>query len=107
MREYFTDRGYAEFLSAFERGEYLARLRQGYQVASAVVQGAPVITDMQVRGGRLGWELQFPVLVTFHAGSGYDSNRFVAQVLVVRVPFDERIAGLGIEQIIATKERRI
>ena len=108
VREYFSDRGYEEFVEAFRRGDYLERLLKGRQEASAVVQGVPVITDTRLlSGGRWGWELEFPMLITFHAGRDKESRRFAVKVRVARVPLDERIAGVAIEQIIATKVRGV
>ena len=55
-------------------------------------------------GDRLGWKLEFPLLFTFHAGKKQASTRVVARVLVMRVPFDERASGLGIEQLLILRE---
>lgn len=103
-REYFTPEGYESFMSELVRTLYLDRIRNNFQVASAVAQGAAVIRDSGVYGERLGWKLEFPVLFTFHAGKKEASTRVVAQVLVMRVPFDERASGLGIEQLLILRE---
>lgn len=104
-REYFTDEGYEGFVAELERTLYLERIRNNFQVASAVAQDAAVIRDSGVfADGRLGWKLEFPVLFTFHAGKKKASTRVVAQVLVMRVPFDERASGLGIEQLLVVRE---
>ena len=107
VREYFTDEGYEAFVAGLEESLYLDRIRDNYQVASAVAQGAPVITHSRIfEDGRAGWQLEFPMLVTFHAGRKTSSSKMVAKVLVMRVPFEERLAGIGIEQIVATRQRR-
>lgn len=103
-REYFTPEGYESFMSELVRTLYLDRIRNNFQVASAVAQGAAVIRDSGVYGDRLGWKLEFPLLFTFHAGKKQASTRVVAQVLVMRVPFDERASGLGIEQLLILRE---
>lgn len=104
-REYFTNQGYEGFVGELERTLYLDRIRDNFQVASAVAQGAAIIRDSGVfEGGRLGWKLEFPLLFTFHAGKKTASTRVVAQVLVMRVPFDERATGLGIEQLLIVRE---
>ncbi|MCY3671059.1 MAG: hypothetical protein F4Y03_07280 [Alphaproteobacteria bacterium] len=103
-REYFTPEGYESFMSELVRTLYLDRIRNNFQVASAVAQGAAVILDSGVYGDRLGWKLEFPLLFTFHAGKKQASTRVVAQVLVMRVPFDERASGLGIEQLLILRE---
>ena len=107
VREYFTDEGYESFIGELEESLYLDRIRDNYQVASAVAQGAPVITGSRIfPDGRAGWQLEFPMLITFHAGRKRASTKFVTKVLVMRVPFDERRAGIGIQVIEATKARR-
>lgn len=103
-REYFTPEGYESFMSELERTLYLDRIRNNFQVASAVAQGAAVIRDSGVYGDRLGWKLEFPLLFTFHAGKKQASTSVVAQVLVMRVPFDERASGLGIQQLLILRK---
>ena len=69
-----------------------------------MARGAPVIIDTRrFAGGRIGWSIEFPLLVTFEAGSRRISQNLLAQVLVMRVPLEERPAGIGIEQLIASK----
>ncbi len=103
IREYFTDSGYESFLKGLDESLFLDRLRGNLQVASAVAQGAPVIVDTRFFAGRVGWAVEFPLLVTFSAGTRRVSQELVAQVLVMRVPLDERPAGIAIEQLIAGK----
>ena len=106
-REYFTNEGYDGFMSELERTLYLDRIRNNYQVASAVAQGAAIIRDSGVFADPrpLGSvKLEFPLLFTFHAGKKVASTSVVAQVLVMRVPFDERASGLGIEQLLIVRE---
>ena len=103
IREYFSDAGYESFLKGLDESLFLDRLRDNLQVASAVAQGAPVIVDTRFFAGRVGWAVEFPMLVTFSAGTRRVSQELVAQVLVMRVPLDERPAGIAIEQLIAGK----
>ena len=103
VRGSFTDAGYESFLQGLDESLFLDRLRDHLQVASAVAQGAPVITDTRYFRGRLGWAVEFPFLVTFAAGTRTVSQDLLARVLVMRVPLSERPAGIGIEQLIASK----
>ena len=102
VRSSFTDEGYESFLAGLDEGLFLERLRKNLQVASAVAQGAAVITQAGLYGGRAGWWVEFPVLVTFQvSGTRYDKKMLV-EVFVKRVSREERPAGIGIQQIIAT-----
>ena len=103
VRESFTDAGYESFLEGLDESLFLDRLRDNLQVASAVAQGAPVVTDTRYFRGRLGWVVEFPLLVTFAAGARSVSQDLMARVLVMRVPLSERPAGIGIEQLVAAK----
>ena len=105
VRGNFTDEGYESFLASLNESLFLDRLRDNLQVASAVAQGAPVVTDTRYFEGRLGWAIEFPLLVTFAAGARSVSQDLVARVLVMRVPLSERPAGIGIEQLLAEKRR--
>ena len=103
VRARFTDRGYDSFIQGLEDSLFLDRLRDNLQVASAVATGAPLITDVRRIRGRLGWEIEFPILVTFSAGPRRLDQPLIARVLVVRVPLSERAGGIGIAQLIASK----
>lgn len=103
IREHFTDSGYQSFLKGLDDSLFLERLRKNLQVASAAARGAPVITDTRVIDGRVGWSIEFPIVVTFAAGRRRIAQELVAQVLIMRVPLSDRVRGIGIEQLIATK----
>ena len=104
-RERFTDAGYDAFLRELDGSQILSRVRDARQVVSAVAQGAPVIVDTIVHQDRLSWELQFPLLLTFSTGTRELTEQLAARVLVVRVPRDERAAGIGVAQIVAERKR--
>ena len=105
IRENFTDSGYESFLRGLNDSLFLARLRDNLQVASAAARGAPVITDARVMAGRVGWAIEFPIVVTFAVGRKSITQDLIARALVMRVPLSERVRGIAIEQLIATKGR--
>ena len=106
-REDFTDRGYEKFVENLNESKYLPILRDHSQVATAVAEGAPRIVDRgMLDGERLGWKLQFPMLVTFLQGKEKEETRYDVEVVVGRVPFDERPMGVAIEWVIATGVKR-
>ena len=84
VRKNFTDEGYESFLAGLNESLFLDRLRENLQVASAVAQGAPVVTDTRYFQGQLGWAIEFPLLVTFAAGTRSVSQDLIARVLVMR-----------------------
>ena len=102
-RENFTDDGYESFVDGLHESLFLDRLRDNLQVASAVARGAPVVTATHLFEGRIGWAIEFPLLVTFQAGAQTVNQDLLARVLVMRVPIEERSTGIGIQQLIATR----
>ena len=103
-REGFTDEGFESFVSAMEESFFLERVREERQVASVVLRGTPVILETIVFGGRVGWKLEIPLLLAFEAGGARWDRKVVAEVLVLRVPYRERQAGMGIQQIVLRGE---
>ena len=102
VRTHFTDDGYAGYVEALEKSLFLDRLTENLQVASAVATGAPVITATYIFDGQAAWAVEFPLLVTFHAGARTLNQKMTAEVLVMRVPLSDRPAGIGVQQLIVT-----
>ncbi len=103
VRDRFTPEGYDGYLTALQDSLYLDRIRDNLQVAAAVATGAPVITATQIFDGRAGWSIELPILVTFQAGHRTNHQHLTMRVLVMRVPLSENAAGIGIQQMIATR----
>lgn len=103
VREYFTDDGYESFTEQLEASLLLERVVEYRQVTAAVANGAPVITRSDTWRGRGLWTLETPLLVTFYAGNRQETEKLVVTALIVRVPREERPAGIGIQQIIAER----
>ena len=104
VREYFTEQGYDGYTVQLEKSRLLERVREYRQVTSAVAKGAPVLTKATIWQGRALWTMEFPMLVTFHAGNRDETIEFLVTSLVMRVKREERPAGIGIQQIVM--ERR-
>ena len=107
VRDRFTADGYTSFLGMLSQSKLLPRLRDNLQVANAVARGAPVITWTHLfdGGARAGWGIEFPLLLTFHAGAARVDEELLAKVLVVRVPRVERTAGVAIQQLVLSRGR--
>ena len=103
VRQYFTGEGYDGYLKALDDSLFLNRIRENLQVAAAVATGTPVIVATRIFGDRAAWSIEFPMLVTFQAGSRINTQRITMGVLVMRVPLSENASGIGIQQMIATR----
>lgn len=103
VRQHFTDDGYESFIRGLEESLLLARLRDNRQVASAVATGAAVVVDTRRFDGRIGWEIEFPMLVTFQAGARRLDQALTVSAAVIRVPLSERERGIGIARLVASR----
>ncbi len=110
VRDRFTEDGFRAYERVLERSLVLERLRTHRQVVSAVAQGAAVMTRVRrLAGGRVGYEVEFPLLLTFYAGEGGKADeRLAVRALVVRVPRSERLSGIAIADLLLARktERR-
>ena len=110
VRGRFTEDGFRAYERVLERSLVLERLRTHRQVVSAVAQGAAVMTRVRrLAGGRVGYEVEFPLLLTFYAGEGGKADeRLAVRALVVRVPRSERLSGIAIADLLLARktERR-
>lgn len=105
VRRHFTDDGYEAFLRGLEESLLLSRLKEHRQVASAVATGSPVIVDTRRYRGRIAWEIEFPMLLTFQAGAKRRDQGLTSKVLVTRVPLSDRVTGIGIARLVASRGR--
>ena len=105
VRRHFTDDGYESFLGGLEESLLLTRLKDNRQVASAVATGSPVILDTRKYRGRIAWEIEFPMLLTFQAGAKRLDQGLKTKVLVTRVPLSDRVTGIGIARLVASRGR--
>ncbi|MYE58086.1 MAG: hypothetical protein F4X35_00645 [Alphaproteobacteria bacterium] len=106
MRGRFTEAGFRAYEAVLERSLVLERLRRQRQVVSAVAQGVPVMVRLRkLADGTVGYEVEFPLLLTFYAGEGERADeRLAARALVVRVPRSERLSGIAIADFLLARK---
>ena len=103
LRDRFTADGFRAYQRVLEQSLVLERLRRQRQVVSAVAQGVPVMTQLRtLADGRIGYEVEFPLLLTFYAGETAD-ERLAVRVLVVPVPRSERLSGIAIADFLLAR----
>ena len=106
MRDRFTEEGFRAYGQVLDRSLVLERLRTHRQVVSAVAQGVPVMTRVRrLPDGTVGYEVEFPLLLTFYAGEGAKADeRLAVRALVVRVPRSERLSGIAIADFLVARK---
>lgn len=97
----FTTSGWGEFTEALGRAGTIDQMKSQRMVANAVPTGAPVIAREGVRSGVYSWEIEMPVMVTFHGARTNTTQRLLLTAVVARVPTSVNKFGVGIDHYVA------
>lgn len=101
VRQYFTKRGYQNFLKALTDSNNLEAVKRKKLVVSAVPTGAPVILkEGRTSNGRYAWQVQFPMLLTYQSASDSIRQNIVVTMLITRIPTLESEKGVGIASFV-------
>ena len=101
-RGYFTQAGWRGFLAALEASKAIKTVQDNKLMVSAVLSGAPVISNQYEYQGRYSWVLQMPVLVTYQ-GSDTSNQSFIVRLKVQRVSTLDNIYGVGISEFVVQR----
>ncbi len=98
VRNRFTDEGYESYRRVLEESLVFQRVGSQGQSLSAAARGAPVLSRVRhFEDGGTGYEVEFPLLLTFWAGEDERVEEpLKARVLVMRMSRSERVAGIAI-----------
>lgn len=101
VRQYFTKRGYENFLKALTDSRNLEAVKSKKLVVSAVPTGAPVILkEGATSNGRYAWQVQFPMLLTYQSASDSIRQNIIVTMLITRIPTLESEKGVGIASFV-------
>jgi len=103
----FTQRGWEDFTAAIEKAGTLANVKSQRLVASAVANGAPIITREGVKNGAYAWQIELPITATFQggqAGRTVVTQKLLVNLLVTRLPTYESKMGVGIDQYVGQEK---
>lgn len=98
--EFFTPKGWREFLSALQSSNNLDAVKAKKLIVSAVATRAPIVLDKGELNGRYSWRVQMPILVTYQSASQFSQQNNVVTMLITRVSTLNSPRGIGIEQFI-------
>lgn len=97
----FTDPGWRSFENALKGSRILDTIITQQLVTSVVPEGAPVVKAQGVTdGGRYGWIIELPIVVTYESTSNKQSAKYLVTATVMRRPETENPSGLGIAQML-------
>jgi intracellular multiplication protein IcmL len=103
LKPYFTDDGWRIFLNQVSNIANHDDVTNNKVFVNGVPSGAPVILNQGLLSGRYAWWVQIPIDIAFvKAGLG-SSRTLTLQVLLVRVPTLNNLAGIAIDNIVIAK----
>jgi intracellular multiplication protein IcmL len=100
--QYFTPGGFAQYRDSLEQSGRMKTIIDGWFVAAAVVESAPIIIEEGVLpDGRYHWRFRLPIKVDYISKTHrIPTQRLMLTVTVVRVNSWENPFAIGISQII-------
>ena len=100
--KYFTNNGWTVFLNQLNNYVDKQTLIQNKQFVSGVATGAPFVLNQGILSGRYAWWVQLPIQINYAGGARMVPKQLTLQLLVVRVPTDNNLMGVAIDNVIAS-----
>lgn len=97
-RVYFTSDGWSSYLASVS--EVLKRITENKLFVSAVVDGAPIISNEGELDGVYSWRVQIPFLVNYQSAQTAEKSRYTVLITVVRIPTVDNPVGIGIDSFV-------
>lgn len=104
QRSKFTSGGWSALNSALKSSGFMAQITDNKLIASAVVDGAPVITLREIINGRFTWIVQLPLLINFTSASENSQEHLMVTMTVKRVPVLAAPAGIQVSAFAAVMQ---
>lgn len=101
---YFLPAGHAEYLKALDSSGTLKLLTTANAVVTAIPTESPVIARTMRISGRLAWEIQIPITVTYRTqGNRKEDVKMIVTATVARRTTAEEPVGIGILRFVAKR----
>lgn len=97
-RPYFTSAGWSNYLQSV--AEVIKGITANKLFISAVVAGAPVISNQGELDGIYSWQVQIPFLVTYQSAQSAEQAKYTVSVTIVRTPTTIDPIGMGIDSFV-------
>jgi intracellular multiplication protein IcmL len=99
-RPYFTEDGWKVFLNQINNYASKDLVTDNKLFVSATPTAAPVIFGKGLVTGRYGWRVNVPLSINFNSDRQNTTTSLTLQILVVRVPTDNNLSGIAIDNVI-------
>ncbi|MEK6731860.1 MAG: type IVB secretion system apparatus protein IcmL/DotI [Pseudomonadota bacterium] len=102
--QYFTDAGWKAFLNSVKDSNSLSAVIKNKLIVSAVVTGAPVVTNRFLYNNNYTWKVQMPITVTMQGTGSPSTQNFMVTLTITRVSTLDSISGVGISQFVSGQQ---
>lgn len=99
-RTYFTAEGWRVYQNQLNNYVDYNTVKSSMLFAEATPASAPFVLNQGLLSGRYAWWVQMPIQIAFKGVRAKSDENLTLQVLVVRVPTKDNLAGIAIENII-------
>lgn len=97
-RKYFTPEGWESFYNALKVSKLVEDVKKTQQIATAVPRALPELKRDGLIDGKMRWEIDVPLLITFRAGSDIRPIPKKVHMVVEKMPTRENPDGVGISE---------
>jgi intracellular multiplication protein IcmL len=99
--QHYTQNGWASFGASYIKGGNFDEMQRARLTCYAQAQRSPVIRQTSIIGGRLAYEIQFPMIQTCENVNQQMTFDLMMTATIVRTNDQNRPDGLAIEQLTA------
>jgi intracellular multiplication protein IcmL len=99
--QHYTRNGWGSFGASYIKGGNFDEMQRARLICYAQAQRSAVIRQTSIIGGRLAYQIQFPMVQTCENVNQQTSSNLMMTALVVRVNDQDHPDGLAIEQLTA------
>jgi intracellular multiplication protein IcmL len=103
-QHYFTSDGWNVFLNQLNIYVNYNTVQSDKLFVNGYLTGAPVILNQGLLSGRYAWWVQVPIVIASIGNDHVYNQTLTLQVLVVRVPTLDNLAGVSIDNVIVAKK---
>ena len=99
-RKFFTFDGFEDYKSSIKASGHLQYILDNRVLSSAVAEPVPVIINEGVVNGVYMWKIRIPLTIGYQTQTQRLNQKYIATLVVVRMPTHENPYGIGISQLI-------
>lgn len=103
LKKYFTSDGWSKLQDHLNNFANANLISTNKLFVNAQASGAPFILNQGVLQNRYAWWVQMPITITYSTFERNTLQNITVQVLVVRIPTDNNLDGVAIDNIIISK----